>query len=112
LIGAERLVVERFDISRGVAPHPRMPQVVQRAIPDGAEQVRAKGQAGVNEIPSPPELHHDILRDLFGGVEVPQDRRGDPNERGIPAPKCRVVCSFVTGLDAPQELGVFHKRAK
>jgi transmembrane sensor len=89
-----------------------MAKVIQRTVPDRPQKVCLEGKADIEKIPAAPKLNHDVLGNFFSRIEILEERRGDPNERGVPSAEGCIVRPFVAGLDAPQELRVFHSRAK
>jgi hypothetical protein len=82
--------------------------MVQRAVSDGSQEIRSERDVGIQDMSASPQLEHDLLRDLLGGIHVMEKGRGDADESRIPGAEDRVVRSFVATLDLQQERAVVH----
>jgi hypothetical protein len=88
--------------------NPEMPEMIQSAIANRPEEISAEGDVRVHRVSPTPELHHDVLGNLLGGVRVVQQGGRDPHQDGVPRAKRGIVRSFVARLNAVQERSLVH----
>ncbi len=86
---------------RELARHdPLVPNVVERAVAGGANQVGSKTLFDLQR-PSPtPQLEHYLLRDLLGWRSLTYNRFSHSHKTRIVRAKDRVECAFVPRPDS------------